>query len=152
MQLVNSYTCDCEVNFLYIIRDMSEPKYNRRERCTIPGIRIFSWSSASLSPSRRQHAWWLLHTWFLWNETSVGRRKRKRQSPWGDLPTRATEKRTGGTSLAQRGTGKARCSGSSKETTRKDLRSNPLVTSKVEQFVSQLDDSSSEEKWGWRED
>ena len=32
-----------------------------------------------------------------------------------------------------------------KETTLKDLRANPLVTSKVEQFLSQLDDSSSEE-------
>ena len=32
-----------------------------------------------------------------------------------------------------------------KETTLKDLRTNPLVTSKVEQFLSQLDDSSSEE-------
>ena len=32
-----------------------------------------------------------------------------------------------------------------KENTLKDLRANPLVTSKVEQFLSQLDDSSSEE-------
>ena len=32
-----------------------------------------------------------------------------------------------------------------KETTLKDLRTNPIVTSKVEQFLSQLDDSSSEE-------
>ena len=32
-----------------------------------------------------------------------------------------------------------------KETTLKDVRTNPLVTSKVEQFLSQLDDSSSEE-------
>ena len=32
-----------------------------------------------------------------------------------------------------------------KETTLKDLHTNPLVTSKVEQFLSQLDDSSSEE-------
>ena len=32
-----------------------------------------------------------------------------------------------------------------KETTLKNLRTNPLVTSKVEQFLSQLDDSSSEE-------
>ena len=32
-----------------------------------------------------------------------------------------------------------------KETTLKDLRANPLVTSKVDQFLSQLDDSSSEE-------
>ena len=31
------------------------------------------------------------------------------------------------------------------ETTLKDLRTNPLVTSKVDQFLSQLDDSSSEE-------
>ena len=34
---------------------------------------------------------------------------------------------------------------SQKETTLKDLRINPLVSSKVEQFLSQLDDSSSEE-------
>ena len=32
-----------------------------------------------------------------------------------------------------------------KETTLKDLHTNPLVTSKVDQFLSQLDDSSSEE-------
>ena len=32
-----------------------------------------------------------------------------------------------------------------KETTLKDLRTNPLVTSKVEQFLSQLEDSSSDE-------
>ena len=32
-----------------------------------------------------------------------------------------------------------------KETTLKDLRTNPLVTSKVEQFLSQLEDSNSEE-------
>ena len=32
-----------------------------------------------------------------------------------------------------------------KEPTLKDLRTNPLVTSKVDQFLSQLDDSSSEE-------
>ena len=33
-----------------------------------------------------------------------------------------------------------------KKTTLKDLRTNPLVTSKEEQFLSQLDDSSSEDK------
>ena len=38
----------------------------------------------------------------------------------------------------------------SKETTLKDLRTNPVVTSKVEQFLSQLDDSSSEESWDYQ--